>query len=127
MGPKAEMIKDGSEARMIASWLVLMLGRLAKWTFPVSGGGPGDPVYIEPKDASLLAAEAIRMLSTFLPAEAGQQAAKAVELLRVEQTSTPEERMVRLGGLGAIIPSTGHKGEAPGCCVKTQYGLLCVH
>lgn len=125
MGPKPELIKEVTEARMIASWFVLMMGRLTKWNFPVNGGGPGDP-YIEPKEASQLAAEAIRMLSTFLPAEAGQQAVKAVESFQLEKTAAPEERMVRLGGLGAIIPSTGHKGEVPGCCVMTQQGLLCV-
>ncbi len=114
-------IPAATHERLIASFIVLLLGRLTNWNFPIGDG----PVYLTGEQAASLAAEGVRLLAEHLPKEAAQQVTAAVaRIARPPQPST-EEVLLHMGKLGAetIIHNPG---AAPGCCIQTQRGLVCV-
>jgi len=110
--------------RAIENWLLLILGKLTGYNFPVHGDGPGDPVYLKAEQAAQLAAEGIRKLSVFLPGEAAQKAVAAVEALPRIQQPAAEEVMLNVGSLGGVVHHGS--GGAPGCCVMINGHLVCV-
>jgi len=111
--------------RAIESYLLLILGKLTGWSWPVGGNGPGDPVYLKAEQQAELAAEGIRKLASFLPAEAAQKAMAAVERFpRGQQQTDVEELMLNVGSLGGSIHHGS--GGAPGCCVMINGHLVCV-
>jgi len=124
MGPQAVLKSLPIEEQLEASWFVLMMGRLTGWNFPVGGGG--DPVYLTGEQAAVLAAEGVRLLATFLPAAAAEQVTAAVAPMKREKKGSREERLMRLGNLGAVIPTVGVPGDAPGCCVESGGHLICI-
>jgi len=111
--------------RAIENYLLLILGKLTGWNWPVGGNGPGDPVYLKAEQQAELAAEGIRRLASFLPAEAGNQAIAAVERFPKVQQPAPEELMLNVGSLGGSLHH-GTSGGAPGCCVMINGHLVCV-
>lgn len=110
--------------RAIESYLLLILGKLTGWNWPVGGNGPGDPVYLKAEQEAELAAEGIRRLASFLPAEAAQKAMAAVERFPRGQQPEAEELMLNVGSLGGSIHHGS--GGAPGCCVMINGHLVCV-
>jgi len=124
MAPITELQKITLDQRAIAPMLVLILGKLTGWNFPVPKGG--DPVYLTAEQATALAAEGIRLLSPYLGEEAHGRVSTAVEKFSRPTSVTDEEKLVNLGGLGGIIPSTHNPGGAPGCCVMINGHLVCV-
>jgi hypothetical protein len=79
---------------------------------------------MKPEQAAELAAEGIRKLSAFLPAEAAGKAVAAVEQLPRIQQPTEDEIMLNAGSLGGSIHHGS--GGAPGCCVWMNGRLVCV-
>jgi len=110
--------------RAIESYLLLILGKLTGWNWPVGGNGPGDPVYLKAEQEAELAAEGIRRLASFLPAEAAQKAMAAVERFPRGQQPEAEELMLNVGSLGGSLHHGA--GGAPGCCVMINGHLVCV-
>jgi hypothetical protein len=117
------MLKDDEE--MLASYLVLLIGRLTDWNAP--NGGGGDPVYLTAADKAKLAVEGIQLLATCLPAAAAQQVTSALRDLPRAQQHNHDEMLMRLGALGGIIPVGHTPGAPPGCCVMEQGRLFCVN
>jgi len=111
---------------LMAQFLVLLIGKLTGWNAPIGGGG--DPVYLTGEQTQSLAAEGISLLTTFLPAEAAQKVAAAIERVPRHPHATHEQKLLRVGSLGGVIPSVhgGVGGEAPGCCVEINGHLVCV-
>jgi hypothetical protein len=110
--------------RAIESYLLLILGKLTGWNWPVGGNGPGDPVYLKAEQQAELAAEGIRKLASFLPAEAAQKALAAVERFPRGEQPAAEELMLNVGSLGGSLHHGS--GGAPGCCVMINGHLVCV-
>lgn len=104
----------------IAPFLVLLIGKLTKWTIPIGGG---DPVYLNGKEAGALAAEGIAALTMYLP----EDVAKSVVSALGGQSSAPRERMEsKLSLTPESVVFVGSPGDAPGCCVKEGNRLICV-
>jgi hypothetical protein len=110
--------------RAIASWLILLLGKLTNWNFPRGGEGPGDPAFLTAEQAGQLAAAGIRLLTPMLPSAAAQQVEAALKQVPQVQSASIEEMLVNVGGLGGVVHHGS--GGAPGCCVMINGRLVCV-
>lgn len=110
--------------RAIADYLTLLIGKLTNWNFPVHGGGPGDPVYLNADETAELAAAGIRMLAPLLPQETAQKITAAIEKYPNRQQASVEEALLQVGSVGGVI----HHGTSgpPGCCVMINGRLVCV-
>ena len=110
--------------RAIASWLILLIGKLTNWNFPRGGEGPGDPAFLTAEQAGQLAAAGIRLLTPMLPSAAAQQVEAALKQVPQVQGPSIEEMLVNVGGLGGVVHHGS--GGAPGCCVMINGRLVCV-
>lgn len=119
MSPKQQL----AEEELLAPFLALLIGKLTGWTQPTHIGG--DPVYLTGEQTAALAAEGINLLASFLPQEAAQRVTSAIERLPRPPRGTREERLMRIGALGGVIPTT-HGDGPPGCCVEINGHLVCV-
>lgn len=118
-----------NEEQLIAPYLVLLLGKLTGWNYPVGDGG-GDPVYLTGEQKAALAVEGISLLTTYLPAEAAKQVTSAIERLpRPQHTHRDHEAtLMRIGALGGVLPSVKHNPNSPpGCCFMENGHLVCVN
>ena len=117
-----------NEEQMLASYFVLLMGRLTGWNYPVGDGG-GDPVYLTGEQKTAIATEGIKLLASYLPNAAAEQVTAAIERLpRNGKHINHDEMLMRIGALGGVVPSVGHTpGNPPGCCVWEQGHLVCVN
>ena len=116
------MLNDDEE--LLASYLVLLIGRLTNWNAP---NGGGDPVYLTADDKAMLAVEGIQLLASYLPGNTAQQVTSAIRDLPCAQQHNHDEMLMRIGSLGGIIPVGRTPGAPPGCCVMEQGRLFCVN
>lgn len=126
MSPQEQPKKIPIEEQLLAPFLVLLIGELTGWNAPIEGG---DPVYFTGEQTESLAAEGIRLLAQYLPERFSQQVASAVEPLPRPPHGSPEQRLMRIGRLGGIIPtviSNPGGNNAPGCCVWMNGHMYCV-
>lgn len=116
-----------NEEQMLASYFVLLMGRLTGWNYPTDGGG--DPVYLTGEEKAAIAVEGIHLLSSYLPKAAAEQVTEAIKRLpRNGKDINHDEMLMRIGALGGVIPSLHHTaGNPPGCCVWEQGHLVCVN
>jgi hypothetical protein len=126
MSPKEQLKKIPIEDSLLAPFLVLVIGKLTGWNEPTGGGG--DPVYLTGDETASLAAEGIRLLAQYLPQEPAQQVASAVERLPRPPHGSPEERLLRIGSFGGVLPKgvTQPTDGPPGCCIRINERLVCV-
>lgn len=120
-----------NEEQMIASYLVLLLGKLTGWNYP-SGDFGGDPVYLTEEQKTTLAVEGMRLLNTYLPSEAAKQVTSAIERLpRPDRMGRDdinyEATLMRIGALGGVLPSARSPDVAPGCCLVENGRLVCAY
>ena len=133
-----------TDEKLIANYIVLLLGKLTNWNHPV--GDPGDPIYLTGEQTAELAAEGIRLLAPFLSKEAGLRVASAIEGLPRAHPGSRDDLLIEIGRLGGLfdrqaaekgkgmarahaVHSAVHSvnpGEPPGCCIRESWGLVCV-
>lgn len=115
-----------NEEQILASYFVLLMGRLTGWNYP--NGGGGDPVYLTGEEKASIAAEGIHLLASYLPKTAGEQVTAAIERLpRNGKHINHDEMLMRIGAHGGVVPSVHTVGNPPGCCVWEQGHLVCVN
>jgi hypothetical protein len=115
---------DRVQEEILASFLVLLIGRLLNWADVPKGGG--DPQFLTGKQAEALAAKGIGLLTRYLPQEAAKTVTAAVEPHARAAHHAHEQALLHIGALGGIIP-IGGSGGPPGCCVSEPgRGLVCV-
>jgi hypothetical protein len=119
---RVKMLRMSAEEKMVASFVVLLVGKLTGWNMPTGGGG--DPVYLTGEQTQALAAEGISLLTSFLPEEAAQRITSAIEQLPRAPHGNREERLLRTGSLGGTL--VDNPDGPPGCCVGGPHGLVCV-
>jgi hypothetical protein len=126
MPGQEQMKKVPLEEDLLAPFLVLLVGKLTGWNQPAPVGG--DPIYLTSEQTAALAAEGINLLMPYLPKEAAQQVAAAVEKLPRAHRGSPEQRLLSIGRFGGVIPAPSAGGNTPpGCCVEEANGrLVCV-
>jgi hypothetical protein len=113
-----------NDEELLASYLVLLLGRLTDWNAP---NGGGDPVYLTASDKTKLAVEGMHLLASYLPAATAEQITSAMRDLPRAHHHNHDEMLMRIGALGGIIPVGHTPGAPPGCCVMEQGRLFCVN
>lgn len=115
-----------NEEQMLASYFVLLMGRLTGWNYPTGDGG--DPVYLTGEQKTAIAAEGIHLLASYLPKAAAEQVTAAIERLpRNGGHINHDEMLMRIGALGGVVHSVHSAGNPPGCCVWEQGHLVCVN
>lgn len=124
MPAQEQLKKVPMEEELIAPFLLLIIGKITGWTQPTHIGG--DPVYLTGDQTAALAAEGIRLLAPYLPTAAAQQVDAVVEPLPRAHRGTREERLMNIGRLGGVVPSTHSGDQPPGCCVDINGHLVCV-
>jgi hypothetical protein len=112
------------QEEMIASFLVLLIGRLLNWADVPKGGG--DPQFLTAEQTEALAAQGISLLARYLPPETAKGVTTAVERHAHRRHHSLEEAFLHVGALGGIV-SVGSPDGPPGCCVfEPGRGLVCV-
>jgi len=124
MPAQEQLKKIPVEEALLAPFLLLLIGKITGYTQPTHIGG--DPVYLTGEQAASLAAEGIRLLVPYLPTAAAQQVEAVVEPLPRAHRGSPEQRLLSIGGLGGVVPSTHPGDQPPGCCVEINGHLVCV-
>jgi len=112
-----------AEDEILASFLLVSIGRLTGWNATTSG----DPVYLTAEEAVSLATEGISLLSHFLPRDATRQISTAIERLPHAKRGTRDQILLEVGRSGGVLPAPGSNPEGPpGCCVWINGRLVCV-
>ncbi len=113
----------------IAPYLVLLMGKLTKWNWPVGGGGGGDPVYLSAEATEALAAQGISALSAYLDEEIAGKVNAALEQRRSPAKAsarTEELNLSRARQPVVFVPPPESADGPPGCCVEENGRLVCV-
>jgi hypothetical protein len=116
---------DTLQEETIAPFLVLIIGKLLNWADVPKGGG--DPLFLTGPQAEGLAAEGIQALARYLPPEAAKVVTTAVASHAHASRRDHRQALLRVGGLGGVLPKVvGGSENPPGCCVYEGGHLICV-